>query len=214
MDGPTFISSEGWDWIPGIRDRNIGILPLQDTTSVDFVVHAEIYNSSSTFRTVSLHFNVGDVSAAYPISVNANERRKVTLTSRECKEWQMKNPHLWWPNGYGEQNLYDVSLSLMSSDEDTLDVKKMRIGIRELEYELSAYEENFPAVRLNYNSVAALKDGKPVFDVVKRKKVNKGRYASSQDEFVPCLLKPVSSQGIELAEDSLMKDYIVIKVNG
>ena len=25
LDGPTFISSEGWDWIPGIRDRNMGI---------------------------------------------------------------------------------------------------------------------------------------------------------------------------------------------
>ena len=30
LDGPTFISSEGWDWIPGIRDRNIGI--WQDVT--------------------------------------------------------------------------------------------------------------------------------------------------------------------------------------
>ncbi len=25
LDGPTFISSEGWDWVPGIRDRNMGI---------------------------------------------------------------------------------------------------------------------------------------------------------------------------------------------
>lgn len=25
LDGPTFISSEGWDWVPGVRDRNIGI---------------------------------------------------------------------------------------------------------------------------------------------------------------------------------------------
>ena len=25
LDGPTFISSEGWDWIPGMRDRNLGI---------------------------------------------------------------------------------------------------------------------------------------------------------------------------------------------
>ena len=25
LDGPTFISSEGWDWIPGIRDRNTGL---------------------------------------------------------------------------------------------------------------------------------------------------------------------------------------------
>ena len=25
LDGPTFAASEGWDWIPGIRDRNTGI---------------------------------------------------------------------------------------------------------------------------------------------------------------------------------------------
>lgn len=75
----------------------------------------------------------------------------IKLTSNECKELQMKNPRLWWPNGYGEQYLYDASLSLISSGKDTLDVKKMRIGIRELEYELSAYEDNSPIVRLNYN---------------------------------------------------------------
>ena len=83
LDGPTFISSEGWDWIPGIRDRNMGIwqdvrikfgneleiadthvitdLPLPDTTSVNFIVQAEIYNSSKTTCTANLHFNIGDV---------------------------------------------------------------------------------------------------------------------------------------------------------
>ena len=25
LDGPTFFASEGWDWIPGIRDRNSGL---------------------------------------------------------------------------------------------------------------------------------------------------------------------------------------------
>ena len=25
IDGPTFIATEGWDWIPGFRDRNCGI---------------------------------------------------------------------------------------------------------------------------------------------------------------------------------------------
>ncbi len=25
LDGPTFIATEGWDWIPGIRDRNTGL---------------------------------------------------------------------------------------------------------------------------------------------------------------------------------------------
>ena len=25
IDGPTFVATEGWDWIPGIRDRNTGL---------------------------------------------------------------------------------------------------------------------------------------------------------------------------------------------
>lgn len=96
LDGPTFISSEGWDWIPGIRDRNMGIwqdvrvkfgneleivdthviadLPLPDTTSVNFIVQTEIYNSSKTTCTANLHFNIGGVSAVYPVSLNANEK--------------------------------------------------------------------------------------------------------------------------------------------
>ena len=63
LDGPTFISSEGWDWIPGIRDRNIGIwqdvtleftgdvtladpqvitdLPLPDTSYADLTIRAK-----------------------------------------------------------------------------------------------------------------------------------------------------------------------------
>lgn len=69
LDGPTFISSEGWDWIPGIRDRNIGIwqdvtlaytgdvtlaypqvvtdLPLPDTSSADVTVRMEMTNHAA-----------------------------------------------------------------------------------------------------------------------------------------------------------------------
>ncbi len=25
LDGPTFVATEGWDWIPAVRDRNSGI---------------------------------------------------------------------------------------------------------------------------------------------------------------------------------------------
>lgn len=237
LDGPTFISSEGWDWIPGIRDRNIGIwqdvrirygndlefidpqvitdLPLPDTTSVDFIVRTQIRNLSGVPRSADLHIQVGDVSAVYPVSLKADETRLVQLTPRECAALCMKNPKLWWPNGYGTPYLYDLSMSLVSQDRDTLDVKKMRIGIRELEYELSAYEHNSPVVRLNYNPIAALQDGQPAFDTVKRKRTDgKVRYTNNDGEFVSLLLKPVSSQGLELIKDSLMKEYMVIKVNG
>lgn len=236
LDGPTFIAAEGWDWIPGIRDRNMGIwqdvrirygndlelvdpqvitdLPLPDTTSVNFLVNTQIRNLSGVPRSADLHIRVGSVSAVYPVSLGANEIKLIRLTPKECKELCMKSPKLWWPNGYGEQYLYNMSLSLVSAN-DTLDVKKMRIGVRELEYELSAFEDKSGVVRLNYNPVAALQDGKPAFDTVKRKRVDKMvRNTNYNGVFVSSLLKPIASEGLSLVEDSLMKEYLVVKVNG
>ena len=237
LDGPTFIASEGWDWIPGIRDRNMGIwqdvrirygndvelvdpqiitdLPLPDTTSVDFIVRAKMRNLSDISRTVNLNFTLGEVVAIYPIMLKANETRTIELTPALCEELTMKHPHLWWPNGYGTPYLYDCSISLVDEKSDTLDVYKTRIGVRELEYELAAYDGDVPAIRLNYNPIAALKDGKPVFDQVKRKRTDKNvRYTNYNGEFVPALLKPLPSPGIKKIEDAAMKDYMIVKVNG
>lgn len=228
LDGPTFISSEGWDWIPGIRDRNIGIwqdvrirygnnleltdpqvitdLPLPDTTSVDFIIKTQVRNLSGSSCSADLHVCIGDITAVYPVSLAAHETRSLKLTRQECEELCLKNPKLWWPNGYGTPYLYDMSLSLISPDKDTLDVKNMRVGIREMEYELSAYNDS-GLMRLNFNPVAALSDGKPVFDNVKRKRVDKGIY-------IPYLTEAISSSGLTEIEDPQMKDYLVVKVNG
>jgi beta-galactosidase/beta-glucuronidase len=69
LDGPTFVATEGWDWIPAIRDRDSGIwqnvtltmtgqvkigdpqvitsLPLPDTTHADVYIHVPLVNSST-----------------------------------------------------------------------------------------------------------------------------------------------------------------------
>ncbi len=41
----------------------------------------------------------------------------------------VEHPMLWWPNGYGEQYLYTVEVSLLAGDE-ILDVWTRRIGLR------------------------------------------------------------------------------------
>lgn len=43
------------------------------------------------------------------------------------------NPKLWWPNGYGEQNLYDYEITL-SDENGVTDIVRGRLGIRTLEY--------------------------------------------------------------------------------
>ena len=42
------------------------------------------------------------------------------------------NPELWWPNGYGEQKLYDISVSI-SDENGMIDVKTKKIGLRKIE---------------------------------------------------------------------------------
>ncbi len=45
---------------------------------------------------------------------------------------QIENPQLWWPNGYGAQNLYEVAVSIRS-DGQILDQKEYKIGLRTIE---------------------------------------------------------------------------------
>lgn len=54
------------------------------------------------------------------VSVKDGERAKVTM--------KVENPKLWWPNGYGEQPLYDVTIR--TADDE----KTYRVGLRTLEY--------------------------------------------------------------------------------
>src|SRR5271155_2566799 len=70
LDGPTFVATEGWDWIPAIRDRDTGIwqpvtltatgtikigdpqvvtsLPLPDTSRADVEITVPLENLSSS----------------------------------------------------------------------------------------------------------------------------------------------------------------------
>ncbi len=73
LDGPTFLASIGWDWVPGIRDRQIGIwqkvsltssgpvlvqnpfvttdLALPKTDSADVTIEATVTNISDAPQT-------------------------------------------------------------------------------------------------------------------------------------------------------------------
>ncbi|MGE5464682.1 MAG: beta-mannosidase, partial [Syntrophothermus sp.] len=44
---------------------------------------------------------------------------------------EISNPQLWWPNGYGEQPLYEVDVTLKDGDE-VLDQHSYKVGLREI----------------------------------------------------------------------------------
>jgi beta-mannosidase len=60
---------------------------------------------------------------------------------------EVVDPLLWWPNGYGEQPLYEVEVTLLQGDRE-LDQRPFRVGLRtvELRQEPDEYGKSFTFV--------------------------------------------------------------------
>jgi hypothetical protein len=157
LDGPTFVASEGWDWIPAVRDRETGIwqgvelnavqavkigdpqviteLPLPDTSRADVKITVPLENllEKPVRGTLKASFENVELTKELTLSPGANT---VTVTPAEFKQLTIQNPRLWWPNGYGKQALYHLKLTF-NEGRAASDLKEVRFGIREITYELS-----------------------------------------------------------------------------
>jgi beta-galactosidase/beta-glucuronidase len=160
IDGPTFIATEGWDWLPAIRDRNTGIwqdvelsasglvrvldpqiittLPLPQTDSAELVVKIPLENRNATAKSAEVELDIGAIHAEKNVTLPPG-LSEIQLDPTEFPQLHIAHPRLWWPNGYGSQELYHarigVSLGGKPSDE-----KIVRFGIRQITYELSLFD--------------------------------------------------------------------------
>ena len=155
IDGPTFLSTIGWDWIPAIRDRDTGIwqkvfisasgpvlikeplvttdLPLPKTDTADVSVQAKLENITDTPQKGVLRGSFGDVTFEQSVEVTAHSSQVVTIDPKNTPAMHMDHPKLWWPNGYGPQNLYKLHLSF-DVDRKSSDSKDVSFGVRKFTY--------------------------------------------------------------------------------
>jgi hypothetical protein len=155
VDGPTFLSTIGWDWIPAIRDRDSGIwervflsstgpvtvrdplvttdLPLPRTDSADVAISATLENITDGAEKGVLKVAFGGVTVEKAVELAPHAKQIVKLDSAAFPALHLKSPRLWWPNGYGEQPLYALRLSFeiagMASDE-----RELKFGVRKITY--------------------------------------------------------------------------------
>ena len=154
-DNPTFHASVGWDWIPTIRGRNIGIwndvyisgsgpitiqdpfvntdLPLPDTSYADINLQVDLVNHTDQEVSGELAGTFGNVAFSQPVTLAASETQTVSLSPATHPELKIDNPALWWPQGYGPQNLYDVTLKFNVNGKIS-DQQSFKTGIREMNY--------------------------------------------------------------------------------
>ena len=148
----------GWDWQPAIRDREMGItedvfvstsnnveidnlyisshLQLPDTTVAALTLSADIINYggdqiSGVVKTTISSEN-DDFSFENKYQVEGNSQLSLFFDSKNKAELLLKNPKLWWPNGYGRPNLYRIKMELMANGK-VVATKESHFGIREVE---------------------------------------------------------------------------------
>jgi len=63
---------------------------------------------------------------------------EIKLTSRDFEEFTINNPKLWWPNGYGQQNLYDLDLQVLAQDQIS-EQRHLKFGIKRYSYDTTGH---------------------------------------------------------------------------
>ncbi len=149
----TMQYTPGWDWIQPVRDRNTGIwdeVSITTTgsvkvqhpyvvTKVPGVRQPEGNQKDALIKTTIELENITDQPQSGTLVYETNGNRltqAVTLSPKEkkivaLKDLTVKSPRLWWPNGIGKQELYDMKISF-EKNGTVSDSQKLRYGIREI----------------------------------------------------------------------------------
>jgi len=176
LDGPTFLCSIGWDWIPTIRDRNTGIwqdvllsasgpvvlpdpavtsdLPLPRTDTADLTVQATVRNVTDSPQAGVLEGAIDGIRFKENVSLGPNETRTVTFNPATTPALHVKHPRLWWPNGYGPQDLYKLRLKFLVRGAVS-DEREVSFGIRKITYSLPGSDN----LALSVNGVPVVAKG-------------------------------------------------------
>jgi len=145
----------GWDWIRPVRDRNTGIwdkvfIERTGTVTVEnphvvtlvpgkrqttgaqqpalIKVTAEVKNTASVAVGGKLVYTINGQKVVKDVWLKPNSSTEVKFP-----DFVLKNPKLWWPAGYGAQDLYPVQISFLKGGSKLTDQETVNVGVREIQ---------------------------------------------------------------------------------
>ncbi len=145
----------GWDWIQAIPDRNTGIwdkVTIEETQTISLnnpyvvtLVPGKRFpgqpQAPAILRVSAEVENPTDetVRGTLTYVLEGNTVRKEVLlqpfstVTVQLPDDTLRNPRLWWPNGYGPQSLTTLVIQFISDQATVLDEESVTIGIREIQ---------------------------------------------------------------------------------
>ena len=153
---PNYLSSGGWDWMPYVPGLNSGItdkiwlsntghchmidpwvrtdLVTRGKAKVDVSMTVRNLTKQDQLARVKGVIQPGNIEFETEAWVWKGQMREFHFTSEQFEQLIINNPRLWWPNGYGDPNLYTCTLSIIQ-DGQVSDTRKLTFGIRKYTYD-------------------------------------------------------------------------------
>jgi beta-mannosidase len=128
----------GWDWGAKISPtgiwREVELQSWNDCKITDLYIKQN--HLTDTIANLSVEIEIAS-SIEKSINIKAYNKvwKNINLKKGNNKfsfSIHIPNPELWWPNGYGEQKLYDIPISIFD-ENGIIDKQKKKIGLRKIE---------------------------------------------------------------------------------
>jgi beta-mannosidase len=133
-----------WDWI--VRLVQIGIW---DSITLEVVRDGEIgkvkcnagaaLDSGTGTLQISAATNGGKfLHVALKDDLHTIREQTIAIAGPATEiSWDKIPVKLWWPNGLGEQTLYDLEIHLLDDQKRLIDTKALKVGFRHIEWKLT-----------------------------------------------------------------------------
>ena len=154
----------GWDWIQPVHDRNTGIwdkvfikktkqvvvsnthvvtlvpgkrLPEGKQAPATLKVTAEAENVSDNSIQGLLQYELAGKKISVKVSLQPHSKQLIAFPDHI-----LNDPKLWWPNGYGPQNLYHLDVKSLIDGTILSDEEKVTFGVRQIDAVWNAHTKS------------------------------------------------------------------------
>jgi beta-mannosidase len=118
-------SNFGWDWGPQLPDAGIWrsvTLHSYDRAYIDHVQIKQVHKNHQAF--LNYHIDLSQEEDVF-VKLIDPDGKEIATSNKQSDIFEIEDPKLWWPVGYGKQPLYKIIVQTKD------DEKVMRLGLKE-----------------------------------------------------------------------------------